>query len=163
VIGIISFYTLPYGNDIKREEDRMRPPSERTVGIVVAATIVLTAFHFTDNIVNVDTYPRPESLSGSFIQIAGLIFWPVMAAIGIAGYLAYRRGNLQLAHPFLIAFSSLGLISLLHFTSGSPDELTTRGLISVVIDGVAGFAVLGVALWSVLARRGEAAPPAAAH
>jgi hypothetical protein len=144
------------------EENRMRPPSDRTVGLVVAATIALTAFHFTDNIVNVDTYPRPESLSGSFIQVAGLIFWPAMAAVGIAGYRAYRRGNLELAHPFLIAFSSLGLISLLHFTSGSPDELTTRGLISVIIDGVMGFAVLGVALWSMLARRGTAARSAAA-
>ena len=136
----------------------MQPPSVRTVGIVVAATIGLTAFHFTDNIVNVDTYPRPEGLSGEAIQIAAFIFWPVMAVVGVAGYRAYRRGNLQLAHPFLLAFSSLGLISLLHFTSGSPDELTTRGLISVIIDGIAGFTVLGVALWSILARRREPAP-----
>ena len=137
----------------------MQPPSTKTVGIAVAATIALTAFHFTDNIVNVDTYPRPDGLSGEAIQIAGLIFWPVTALVGIAGYRAYQRGNTQLAHPLLIAFSSLGLISLLHFTSGSPDELTTRGLVSVIIDGIVGFAVLGVALWSVLARRGKPAPP----
>ncbi|MGH2956465.1 MAG: hypothetical protein ACRDL6_05655 [Solirubrobacterales bacterium] len=136
----------------------MRPPSAKTVAVVVGATIALTAFHFTDNIVNIDTYPRPEALSGEAIQIAGLIFWPVVAAIGVAGYLAYRRGNLQLAHPFLIAFSSLGLISLLHFSSGSPDELTTRGLISVIVDGMMGLAVLGVALWSMLARPPAAAP-----
>lgn len=135
----------------------MHPPSARTVGIVVGATIALTAFHFTDNIVNVDTYPRPEQLSGGAIQIAGLIFWPAMAGIGVAGALAYRRGNFALAHPFLIAFSFLGLISLLHFTSASPGDLTTRGLISVLIDGVAGFAVVGVALWSILARRGAVA------
>jgi hypothetical protein len=135
----------------------VQPPSVRTVGVVVGATIALTAFHFTDNIVNVDQYPRPDALSGEAIQIAGLIFWPVMAAVGIAGYRADRRGNFQIAHPFLIAFSSLGLISLLHFTSAPPDELTTRGLVSVVIDGVMGFTVLGVTLWSILARRPEAA------
>jgi hypothetical protein len=138
----------------------MQPPATKIVGFAVVATVALTAFHFTDNIVNVDTYPRPDGLSGEAIQIAGLIFWPVMAAVGVAGYRAYRRGSIQLAHPFLIAFSSLGLISLLHFTAGPPDELTTRGLVSVIVDGIAGFAVLGVALWSVLARRGEAAPPA---
>ena len=135
----------------------MRPPSTRTVGIVVAATIVLTAFHFTDNIVNVDDYPRPDALSGTTIQVAGLIFWPLFAAFGVIGYRLYRSGRLPLAHVYLFAFSYLGLISLLHFTSAPPDELTTRGLISVVIDGVAGLAVLGVTLWSVLARRGSTA------
>ena len=139
----------------------MRPPSERTVCLVVAATIVLTAFHFTDNIVNVDTYPRQEWLSGTTIQVAALIFWPVFAGIGVAGYLLYRRGRFPLANWLLVAFSYLGLVSIGHFTAGSPDELTSRGLISVVIDGVMGFAVLGVALWSMLARRGAAAPSAA--
>ena len=131
----------------------MRPPSTRTVGVVVAATIVLTAFHFTDNIVNVDTYPRQDWLSGSLIQIAGLIFWPVFALVGVAGYLNYRRGRFPLANWLLIAFSYLGLVSLGHFTAGSPGELTTRGLISVLIDAAASFTVLGVALWSMLARR----------
>ena len=136
----------------------MQPPSVKTVGIVVGATIALTAFHFTDNIVNVDTYPRPDGLSGGFIQVAAVIFWPVMAVAGIAGFRAYRRGDYRLAHPLLVAFSFLGLISLLHFTSGSPDELTTRGLISVIIDGICGLAVVGVVAWSVRARRGTVSP-----
>jgi hypothetical protein len=125
---------------------------------VVAATIVLTAFHFTDNIVNVDTYPRQDWISGSFIQIAGLVFWPTFAAIGMAGYLNYRRGRFSLANWLLVAFSYLGLVSLAHFTAGSPDELTTRGLISVLLDGFWGAAVLAVALWSILSRRGLARP-----
>jgi hypothetical protein len=142
---------------------RVRPPSTRTVGVVVAATILLTAFHFTDNIVNVDTYPRQDWISGSFIQIAGLIFWPTFALIGVAGYLNYRRNRFPLANWLLVAFSYLGLVSLGHFTAGSPDELTIRGLISVLIDATAGFTVLGVALWSFLARRkGLPAPSAGA-
>jgi hypothetical protein len=136
----------------------MRPPSVRTVGLVVGATIVLTAFHFTDNIVNVDTYPRQEAISGSAIQVAGLIFWPLFSSFGVIGYLLYRRGRIPLAHVYLFAFSFLGLVSLGHFTAASPDELTTRGLISVTIDAVAGFTVLGMTIWSVLARR--AAPAA---
>jgi hypothetical protein len=131
----------------------MRPPSVRTVGLVVGATILLTAFHFTDNIVNVDTYPRQEQISGTAIQVAGLIFWPLFAAFGVIGYLLYRRGRFQLAHAYLFAFSFLGLVSLGHFTAASPGELTTRGLISVTIDGIAGFTVLGMTVWSMLARR----------
>jgi hypothetical protein len=141
----------------------MRPPSARIVGIVVGATILLTAFHFTDNIVNVDSYPRQDWLSATSIQVAGLIFWPLMAGLGVAAYLHYRRGRFPLANWLLVAFSYLGLVSLLHFTAGSPDELTTRGLISVIIDGVMGFAVLGVAVWSMLARRKAMAPSAAVH
>ena len=136
----------------------MHPPSVKTVGIVVAATILLTAFHFTDNIVNVDSYPRQEQISATFVQVAGLIIWPLFAAFGVIGYLFYRRGRLQLAHAYLFAFSFLGLVSLGHFTAASPGELTTRGLISVLIDGVAGFTVLGVTIWSILAHR--AAPAA---
>jgi hypothetical protein len=137
----------------------MRPPSARTVGIVVAATIALTAFHFTDNIINVDTYPRQDWLSASFIQVAGLIFWPLFSAFGVIGYVLCRRERFPLAHVYLVAFSYLGLVSLLHFTAGSPDELTTRGLISVLIDGVMGSIVLGVAIWSIVARRRQAAAP----
>jgi hypothetical protein len=36
----------------------MRPPSVWTVGLVMGATIALTAFDFTDNIVSVDTNSR---------------------------------------------------------------------------------------------------------
>jgi hypothetical protein len=137
----------------------MRPPSVRTVGLVVGATILLTAFHFTDNIVNVDTYPRQDAISGATIQIAGLIFWPLFASFGVIGYLLYSRERIQLAHAYLFAFSFLGLVSLGHFTAASPAELTTRGLISVTIDGIAGFTVLGMTIWSILARRATSPAP----
>ncbi len=139
----------------------IRPPSTRKVGFVVAATVLLTTFHFTDNIVNVDTYPRQDWISGTAIQVSGLVMWPLFTAFGVAAYLLYRRGRFPLAHAFLVAFSYLGLVSLGHFTAASPDELTTRGLISVLIDAVAGFTVLGVALWSILAHR-RSTPRAAA-
>jgi hypothetical protein len=139
----------------------MRQPSARIVGFVVGATIALTAFHFTDNIVNVDTYPRQEWLSATAIQVGALVFWPIMAGLGVAAYLHYRRGRFPLANWLLVAFSYIGLVSIGHFTTASPDELTTRGLISVVIDGVMGFIVLGMALWSMLARRRATVPSAA--
>ena len=144
----------------------MKPPSYKTVRVVVAATVLITLFHFTDNIVNVDTYPRQEWLSGTLIQVAGVLFWPFMVAVGIAGYRFYRRGSFEQAHAYLTAFSFIGLVSLGHFTAGSPGDLTTRGLVSVTVDGICGFAVLGLVAWSVLARRrgraGEQSPTAQA-
>lgn len=127
----------------------MRPPSSTVVGLVVAASVLLTAFHFTDNYVSIETYPQPDWVSGAVV----LVSWPLLTALGVAGYLLYRRGRLAAAQVLLVLYSYTGISSLGHFLSGSPDEFTTRGLISVLIDGGAGFAVLAVAIWSILARR----------
>jgi hypothetical protein len=130
----------------------MRQPSPSTVGLVVGASVVLTGFHFADNYFSIETYPQPEWISGAVV----LVSWPLFTALGIAGYLLYRRGRFAEAHAFLIAYSYTGLSSLGHFLSGSPDEFTARGLVSILIDGVAGTAVLAVALWSIIAlRRGS--------
>jgi hypothetical protein len=133
----------------------LRPPSNRTVGIAVGALIVLTLFHFTDNFVNVEDYPRSDWQSETFIRVGALVTWPLFAAFGVIGYRDYRRGKFPHAHIYLVASSYLGLISLLHFTAASPDELTTRGLVSVLIDGAVGAALLGVTVWSIVARRRE--------
>lgn len=129
----------------------MRPPSVSTVGLVVLASVLVTAFHFTDNFVSIETYPQPGWVTGAIV----LVSWPLFTAFGVAGYLFYRRGRFAEAHVLLLAYSYTGLSSLGHFLSGSPDEFTARGLASIFIDGVAGSAVLAVAIWSILARRGR--------
>jgi hypothetical protein len=126
-----------------------RQPSPSTVGFVVGASIILTAFHFADNYFSIETYPEPDWISGAVV----LISWPLFTALGVAGYVLYRQGRFSQAHAFLIAYSYTGLSSLGHFLSGSPDEFTTRGLVSIFVDGIAGAAVLAVALWSIVALR----------
>jgi hypothetical protein len=56
----------------------------------------------------------------------------------------------------LLLYGLLIVSSLGHFLYGSPDELTTRGLISVFVDVAAGSVVIAVAVWSILARRARA-------
>jgi hypothetical protein len=130
----------------------MRPPSATTVRNVVAATIVLTLFHFTDNAVALETYPAPDWQPDWFWAVVALS-WPLFTAVGVLGVRWYKRGELTKAHAALVFYSYTGFVSLGHFLYGGPDELTTRALVSVLIDAVAGAAVLGVALWSVAARR----------
>jgi len=127
----------------------LRPPSLATVRFVVFASIVLTAFHFTDNYVSIETYPQPGWITGPLV----LISWPLFTAIGVIGYIRYREGRLAVAHPLLFAYGYVGLSSLGHFLSGSPSEFTTRGLVSVLVDGIAGSAVLAVTVWSIVAHR----------
>ena len=97
------------------------PPSTGVVRFVVAASIVVTAFHFTDNAVSIED------------------------------------GKFPLANWLLLAYAFAGISSLGHFLSGSPDEFTTRGVISILADGLAGATVLTVALWSFKSRAGGAA------
>ena len=128
-------------------------PSTAMVALVVLASVVLTAFHFTDNYVSIETYPQPGWVTRPVVVVS----WLVLTGIGLAGLWLHRRGRFALAHAFLLAYSYTGLSSLGHFLSGSPGEFTTRGLISVLIDGAAGSAVLAVTVWSIIARRQAAA------
>jgi hypothetical protein len=58
---------------------------------------------------------------------------------------------------WLILYGYLIASSLGHFLYGSPDDFTTRGLISVLVDVAAGLLVIAAALWSIVARRAGAA------
>lgn len=128
------------------------PPSVTFVRNVVFATIAVTLVHFTDNFVSIDTYPAP-SWQPDWFEWVVLASWPIFTLIGIIAYRAYRDGDFAKAHIALLVYSYTGLVSLGHFTSGSPDEFTTRGLISIAIDVIAGTIVLLTALRSIIARR----------
>jgi hypothetical protein len=130
----------------------MRQPSVTTVRNVVAISVVLTLFHFTDNTVNIDTYPGP-SWQPDWFWVVVALSWPLFTAFGVLGYSFYKRGELSKAHPALIVYSYTGLVSLGHFAYGGPGDLTTRAVISVFVDAVVGLTVLGVALWSIAAHR----------
>jgi hypothetical protein len=130
----------------------MRPPSVTTVRNVVYACIALTLFHFTDNAVFIDDYPKASWQPDWFAAVV-VVGWFVFTATGIAAYRAYRRGDFRLAHPLLLLYAYMVMSSLGHFLYGSPSELTTRGAVSVFVDVVAGAAVLVVAAWSITARR----------
>jgi hypothetical protein len=129
----------------------MRPPSATTVRWVVLGTIVLTLFHFTDNAVNVDTYPKAGWQPDWFaaVVVAGGFLYTAVALIGLR---LYRQERFRAAHVALVIYGLQVLSSLLHFAYGSPSELTTRGVVSVFVDAAAGSLVIAVALWSIMAR-----------
>jgi hypothetical protein len=134
----------------------LSPPSVSTVRLVVVASVVVTLFHFTDNYVSIETYPE-AGWQPDWFDVVVLVSWPLFTAFGVVGYLLYRRGQLATAHACLIVYSYTGLSSLGHFLYGSPDEFTTRGLVSVFTDVLAGSAVLAVTVWSIVAHRRRAA------
>jgi hypothetical protein len=126
-----------------------------TVRWVVLATIAVSLFHFTDNAVNVDTYPK-AGWQPDWFEALVVVGWFLYTAVGVAGYRLYRQGRYGAAHACLLIYGYLIASSLGHFLYGSPDELTTRGLISVFVDVAAGLTVMAVAVSSMLARRAGA-------
>ena len=135
----------------------MRPPSAATVRVVVLVTVALTLFHFTDNAINIDDYPKASWQPDWFATVVA-VSWFLYTAVGVLGYRLYAQGRLGAAHAALIVYGYLVASSLGHFIYGSPSELTTHGLISVFVDVAAGVVVVGLAVWSLLARRAPATP-----
>ena len=121
---------------------------------MVLATIAVTLFHFTDNTINVDTYPK-AGWQPDWFEIVVAAGWVLYTAVGVAGLALYVRERFQAAHACLVVYGALVLSSLGHFLYGPPDELTTRGLVSVFVDAAAGSVLIAVAVWSILARRGR--------
>lgn len=119
---------------------------------MVAFAIAATAVHFIDNTLNIDDYPGPSWQPGWFAYIVGAS-WFLFTTIGILGYRYYRDGDYPKAHLFLGAYSITGFVTLGHFITASPSELTTFGLATVVLDGLVGVLVLSIVLWSMRARR----------
>ena len=133
-----------------------RAPSATTVRWVVFGTIAVTLFHFTDNTINVDTYPKAGWQPDWFAAVVA-VAWFLYTAVGVYGYRLYERGRYQAAHIALIVYGYMIFSSLGHFLYGSPSELTTRAVISVFVDAFAGSLVIAVAIWSIAAQRAVAA------
>lgn len=134
----------------------MRPPSVTTVRAVVFGSVVLTLFHFADNAIYLDTYPKASWQPDWFwaVVVAG---WFLFTAVGVVGVQRYVQGRYRSAHPLLLLYGYLVITSLGHFAYGSPSELTTRGVVSVFVDVTAGTLVLGVTAWSIVSRARTAA------
>ena len=68
---------------------------------ILAFSVVSTGLHYTHNFVAIDQYPD-GLVGGPAVQVAILISWPLLTAIGLYGYRLYSRGRLPEAHVCLL-------------------------------------------------------------
>ncbi|MBJ7347632.1 MAG: hypothetical protein JHC87_03550 [Thermoleophilaceae bacterium] len=130
----------------------MKPPSARLIGGAVLVSILLTGIHFTDNVLSYNEYPTASWIPDWFAVVVGAS-WFAFTAIGIYAYVLYRAGRYDRANVFLLTYSFVGFASLGHFAFGSPSELTSFAIVTVMIDAVVGIVVLSVAIWSMRSTR----------
>jgi hypothetical protein len=84
--------------------------------------------HYTHNFVAIEDYPG----GGTGIQVAIVLSWPLLTAIGLYGYRLYAEGRLREAHICLLLYAPLGLLTpaqrltILNVTRDGADRLPAR-------------------------------------
>ena len=113
---------------------------------ILAFSMVSTALHYTHNFVKVDDYPGGFP-GDTAIQVAIVVFWPLLTAIGLLGYRLYRDRRFYRAHVCLAIYSVTGISTLGHFLNGTP-KIPAFFFATIFTDGLAGLSVLAFVLWS---------------
>jgi hypothetical protein len=128
---------------------------------MIAASILSTAIHYTDNFIAVDRY---QGLGGNSdptaIRVAIVLAWPLLTWIGLIGYRRYRERRYQEAYVSLAVYSLTGLSTFAHFIYGSP-SIPPFFYATLFTDGLTGLCILAFVVWSAItvepARRGAGA------
>jgi len=118
---------------------------------LLAFSILSTGLHYTHNLFEIDSYPE-AFVPGWAVQVAILVFWPVLTIGGLYAYRLYREGRLPEAHRMLAVYSLTGLTTPLHFLSGNPD-IPAFFYVTIFTDGIAGLAILAFVFASASAER----------
>ena len=122
----------------------------RVLRLLLGFAIVESFVHYLDNTLRYDDYTvdNPSVLGGLVKQWVIPIAWVLFTAVGLLGYKRFKEGQWSLAAMWLAVYSVSGLISILHYTDISVDDLSPFQNTFVFMDIAAGLAVLGIALWT---------------
>ncbi|MCE7002589.1 hypothetical protein LWC34_07055 [Kibdelosporangium philippinense] len=130
-------------------------PGTAALRAIVAGSVISTALHYTHNYLKIEQYPQPSSISNATTQLAIVILWPLLTAIGLTGYILYTRGRLWGARACLLVYSLTGLVTLAHFMVGVPD-VPWYWFITIFTDALAGLALWAFVFWSAINERTRA-------
>jgi len=117
---------------------------------IIAASVISTAIHYTDNFVQVNRFQGAGGSSDpTLIRIAIVLAWPLLTWIGLTGYRRYREHRYQEAYVSLAVYSITGISTFAHFLYGSPD-LSPFFYATLFTDGITGLCVLAFVAWSAI-------------
>lgn len=108
--------------------------------------------HFTHNAEYLALYPNlPPSWSRADVYLA----WCFLTALGVAGYVVFRRGYRAVGLAVLCVYAGLGFDGLLHYTRAPVDHHSTMMNVTIWAEAVAAALVL-VNLAAIAAHREKA-------
>ena len=119
------------------------------LGVLIVACMVSTTAHYTHNYLEIEHYPQSDLFSNSTVKLGIVIVWPLLTASGILGFWLYASQSYVRAYPLLAAYALLGIVTLGHFTGGSP-HIPPFWYATIFSDALLGFAILAFAHWSAV-------------
>lgn len=114
--------------------------------LILSASIVSTAIHFTDNYYFIEHYPQPAWITASSIYQS----WIILTMVGGTGYWLYKFKKFWFAYLCLSIYSLTGLASPGHYFYGSISRFSPKMHVFIWTDAITGLAVLGFVCWSFL-------------
>jgi hypothetical protein len=119
---------------------------QRLLKILLIASIISTAIHFTDNYLFIEQYPQPDWITPPSIYQS----WLILTVLGISGYWLYKYRRFWLAYSCLLIYSFTGLASPGHYFYGSVSQFSAKMHLFIWTDGFTSLSILGFIFWSVL-------------
>jgi hypothetical protein len=125
----------------------------RLLQVILVAAVIESFVHYTDNTLRYDDYVADDpSLIGSLVTRWVIpVSWVLFTVAAVVGYRRFRQGSWPKAAAWIGAYSTSGLISILHYVDISPSDLSTFQNVFVFLDFILGAFVLTFALWVALA------------
>ena len=126
----------------------------RTLNIVFFAALVSSIVHYTDNYLAFERFPDGgpgPQVTADAIWIA----WIAFTVLGVAGYVAYRRGNIRAGAALFAVYSISGLIGLGHYSAPGMSELEWWRHAHIWADIACGTALVVFSVCSVRQVRGN--------
>lgn len=123
----------------------------KALNLVFWVSVVLSVLHYTDNTVRFAVYDKGDSplIVGAWQIVLG---WVIFTAIGILAYLRTRQERWWPAVAFMALYSLTGLVSFGHYGLAPFSAYDPLQHTMILTDIVAGFGVLGFALWLMFRR-----------
>ena len=123
--------------------------ANRILTVVFLAAVAVSVVHYTDNYFNYSDYPTSDSLPNPSQELVGLS-WFLFTAVGVTGYVLFRRGRYPLACLCLGFYAGSGLVGFGHYaTDGMTDAVWWRQA-HVVADIALGIAMVSLAVYFAL-------------
>jgi hypothetical protein len=126
--------------------------ARRILTVILALAVVVSIVHYTDNYVNYSDYPEPRSAPNPSAPLV-LVAWFAFTALGLAGYVLFRRGPSTLALVLLAAYSGSGLIGIGHYLVPDATSMPWWRQAHVCLDIASGVAIFSFVIWVARARR----------
>jgi hypothetical protein len=126
----------------------------------LAVAIVESFVHYADNTLRYDDYTIDDpSFPGSLIARWVIpLSWVLFTAAAVVGHRRFRQGRWAAAAAWIGAYSTSGLISLLHYVDISLSDLSAFQNTFVFLDVILGALILAFAVWTAV--RAPDLPPA---